>query len=409
MVICLQEQFNNSVSDEFRCAINNALNLADKNGYEIFLIGGIVRDLIMNNKIKDIDIAVQGDAVNFAILLKENLNCEILNVQENLRTAKVKFLNGVVIDFASTREEKYSESGKLPVAYNFGCKLENDVKRRDFTINTLALKLTGDNKFSLVDYFDGYSDIKNKKIRILHQESFIDDPSRIIRALKFKERFDFELEEDTAILMQEYLSKINDKMPLERVKSEIRQYFEIQKVGLYSRLIESGAYKLISDNPFSNLDESKFIDLYGYNLFNKNDKWFIYILLLVVNSDYAIKRLNLTSFEKKVIKEVRALLKKKEKHFKGKYAIYNSFNKLSDFSLCAYYVMSDNHAVTKFLDALKEIRVMLTGRDLIDLGLVPSPYFNKIFDKVLREKLEGKLVTKEDELAFVKRFIKKGE
>ena len=234
MVISLQEQFNSSVSDEFRNSINDASILADKFGYEIFLIGGIVRDLIMNNNIKDIDIAVQGDAVNFAIFLKENLNCEILNIQENLKTAKVKFLNGVVIDFASTREEKYSESGKLPIAYNFGCKLENDVKRRDFTINTLALKLTGEGKFSLVDYFDGYSDIQNKKIRILHNKSFVDDPSRIIRALKFKERFDFELEAETASLMQEYLSNINDKMPLERVKSEIRQYL------FFSDLYQSG-------------------------------------------------------------------------------------------------------------------------------------------------------------------------
>ena len=74
MVISLQEQFNSSVSDEFRNSINDASILADKFGYEIFLIGGIVRDLIMNNNIKDIDIAVQGDAVNFAIFLKENLN-----------------------------------------------------------------------------------------------------------------------------------------------------------------------------------------------------------------------------------------------------------------------------------------------------------------------------------------------
>ncbi len=409
MVICLIEEFNNSVSEEFRSAVNDALVFADENNFDIFLIGGIVRDLIMNNKIKDIDIAVQGDAVEFAKLLQEKKNCKILNIQENLRTAKVEFSQGVVIDFASTREEKYSESGKLPVAYNFGCKLEDDVKRRDFTINTLALKLSGENKFSLVDYFDGYSDIQNKKIRILHVKSFIDDPSRIIRALKFKERFDFELDDETSSLMQEYLQNINDKMPLERVKSEIRQYFEVNKDGLYSRLIESGAYKLISDNPYMNLDETKFESLYSYNLFDKRDKWFLYILLLIANSDYATKRLNLTAFDKRVIKEVRELLKKKEKNFKGKYAIYNTFNKLSDFAICAYYVISDNPAVTKFLDALREIKVILTGRDLIELGIVPSPRFNKIFDKVLKEKLNGKLVTKEDEIAFVKKYIKKGE
>ncbi len=409
MRISLSENFNNSLSDEFRCAIDEAARIAEKKGYEIFLIGGIVRDLIMENPIKDIDIAVQGDAVRFAEVLDLETDCEILNIQENLRTAKVKFSNGVEIDFASTREEKYSESGRLPIAYNFGCDLECDIKRRDFTINTLALKLTGDEKYLLFDYCNGYEDIQNKKIRILHEKSFIDDPSRIIRALKFKERFDFELEENSAVLMQNYLQKVNEKMPLERVKSEFRQYFQIEKEGLYERLIQSNAYKLISDKPIISIDESKFVGLYSYDLFNKEDKWFIYVLLLIVNSDYALKRLNLTAFEKNVIKEVRELLKKSQKNFEGRYAIYNSFNKLSGLTLCVYYIISDNPAVTKFLEALRDIRVLISGKDLIDLGLIPSSYFNKIFDKVLKEKLEGKLVTKEDEIAFVKQFIKKGE
>ena len=95
--------------------------------------------------------------------------------------------------------------------------------------------------------------------------------------------------------------------------------------------------------------------------------------------------------------------------FEGKYAIYNSFNKLSGIALCVYYMISDNPAVTKFLEALRDIRVLISGRDLIDLGLIPSAYFNKIFDKILKEKLEGRLGTKEEELAFVKQFIKKGE
>lgn len=409
MSILLSEKFNNLLSNEFRCAITEAATIAEKRGYEIFLIGGIVRDLIMGNPIKDIDIAVQGDAVRFAEILDSEIDCEILNLQEKLRTAKVKFSNGVEIDFASTREEKYSESGRLPIAYNFGCDLQSDVKRRDFSINTLALKLTGEEKFSLVDYCGGYQDIQNKKIRVLHDKSFIDDPSRIIRALKFKERFDFELEENTSILMQDYLQRINDKMPLERVKSEFRQYFQIKKEGLYERLIQSQAYKLISDKPIVTVDETKFARLYSYDLFNADDKWFIYVLLLIVNSDYALKRLNLTAFEKNAIKEIRELLKKSDKSFEGKYAIYNCFNKLSGIALCVYYIISDNPAVTKFLEALRDIRVLISGKDLIDLGLIPSSYFNKIFDKILKEKLEGKLVTKEDEIAFVKQFIKKGE
>lgn len=407
MVICLKEKFDALISENFANAILCASTAADEICVDIFLIGGIVRDLIMNNSIKDIDIAVEGDALQLGNFLEEKFGCEVVSVQEKLRTSKVKFPNGVVIDFASTREERYTESGVLPVAFNFGCELEKDVKRRDFTINTLALKLSGENKFSLVDYFNGYDDIQNGQIKILHEKSFVDDPSRIIRALKFKERFDFKLEEITSSLMQEYLNNINDNMPLERVKGELRQYFEIKKDGLYSRFIESGAYKLISNNPIMEIDEDRFKSLYEYNLFDEKEKWFIYVMLLVLNSDYAVERLNMTSFEKKVLKEVRELMKKNP--VKDKVSVYNLFKNLTDISICVYYVVTGSSLVELFLGALRDIKVLITGNDLINLGFLPSPYFNKLFDAVLKEKLDGKLKTKEEEIGFLKKYIKEEE
>ena len=407
MVICLKEKFDALISENFANAILCASTAADEICVDIFLIGGIVRDLIMNNSIKDVDIAVEGDAVQLGNFLEEKFGCEVVSVQENLRTSKVKFPNGVVIDFASTREEKYIESGVLPIAFNFGCGLEKDVKRRDFTINTLALKLNGKNKFSLVDYYNGYDDIQNGQIKILHEKSFIDDPSRIIRALKFKERFDFKLEEITASLIQEYLHNINDKMPLERVKGELRQYFEIKKDGLYSCFIESGAYRLISNNPIMKIDENRFKSLYEYNLFDEKEKWFIYVMLLVLNSDYAVERLNMTAFEKKVLKEVRELMKKNP--VKDKVSVYNLFKNLTDISICVYYVVTGSSLVELFLGALRDIKVLITGNDLINLGFLPSPYFNKLFDAVLKEKLDGKLKTKEEEIGFLKKYIKEEE
>lgn len=398
MLISLKNEFNNAVCEACKVAIRKAFDLASKKNIKIYLIGGIVRDLILAKEIKDIDIAVQADAV---LLIKdfEAIGCEVLNVQENLRTIKVKFPNGVVIDFASTREEKYTQSGVLPIAYNFGCELEKDIKRRDFTINTLAM----DENYSLVDYCNGYEDIQTKKIRILHSNSFIDDPSRIIRALKFKERFDFELEENTAELMKNYLTQINDNMPLERIKSELRQYFEIEKPNLYSNLIKNGAYKLISDNPV----EKIYDDGLTACLYDIKEKWYIYIALLIVKSDYAIDRLNLTASEKKVIKEVRELLQTQVP--KTKIGIYNLFNNLMGLSVAVYYMISANPQVKEFLTSLKDVNVLISGKDLIELGFTPSPYFNELFELVLKEKLEGRLKTKEEEIGFVKQFIKKGE
>ncbi len=406
MAVLLDKEFNSAIGDIYKSAVETAINCAEKFGFKIFLIGGVTRDLILGNPIKDIDIAVEGDAVDFANVLEQEYNCKILNIQEKLRTAKVQFSDGGIIDFASTREEKYTDSGVLPQAYNFGCLLENDVKRRDFTINTLALKLTGEEKYSLIDYCGGYQDILNKKIRILHDKSFIDDPSRIIRALKFKVRFNFELEENTQNLMNDYLNNINDKMPLERIKNEFHQYFNIKKDNLYDLIISTKAYKLISDNPILHLDNERFKSLKEFDLFNENEIWFIYIAALVVNSDYAIKRLNITSSERKVITEVRELLKKDAK-VKDNFQIYKMFNKLNNLSIASYYIISGNPAVTKFLNALKDIQVLITGDDLKEIGFIPSPYFNKLFESILKEKLNGRLISKEEEINFVKKFLKK--
>ncbi len=406
MVVFLGNEFNLSANENYKLAVETAVNAAEKSDFKIFLIGGVVRDLILENKIKDIDIAVEGNAVDFSVILERDYNCKIINIQEKLKTAKVQFSNGSIIDFASTREEKYINSGVLPQGYNFGCSLENDVKRRDFTINTLALKLTGDNKFSLIDYCGGYQDILNKKIRILHDKSFIDDPSRIIRALKFKVRFNFELEQNTENLMKEYLNNINDKMPLERIKNELHQYFNIKKENLYDLIISTKAYKLISDKPILNFKEERLFSLKEFDLFNENEIWFIYITALIVNSDYAIKRLNITSSERKVITEVRELLNKDAK-VKDNFQIYKMFNKLNNLSIASYYVISGNPAVIKFLKALKDIEVLITGDDLKEIGFIPSPYFNKLFESILKEKLNGKLNSKEEEINFVKKFLKK--
>lgn len=398
MVISLKSEFDSLISADVKSAIMAASKVAENHNIKIYLIGGIVRDLILANDIKDVDISVEYDAIEYAKLLVEETECEIISTQENLRTAKVKFSNGIEIDFASTREEKYTKSGVLPVAYNFGCELSKDVKRRDFTINTLALSLTGKEKFSLVDYLGGYEDIQNKKIRIIHNNSFIDDPSRIIRALKFKVRFDFEIEEQTSILMQNYLNNVDMTMPLERIKGELKQYFSIQKKGIYEYLITTNAYKLIADNPIKKIDDNR--------IQFEDDLWFIYIALLLVNSNYD-ERLNLSASEKKVLLEVKEMLEMKLPV--SNIEVYNAYSNKNDISLRIYYLISQEKTLQRFLTALKQIKVLITGKELIELGFIPSPYFNELFEKVLKEKLDGNLQTKEDELEFVKQFIKKEE
>lgn len=405
-MINLINEYNLAICEKVKQTLSQIALIAEQHNINIFLIGGIVRDLILKNPIKDIDIAIETDAIKFGDILTENFNCEIIKIQENLHTIKVKFSNGVIIDFASTREEKYSNSGVLPIAYNFGCELEKDIKRRDFTINTLALKLTGNDKFTLIDYVQGYSDILNKKIRILHKNSFIDDPSRIIRALKFKIRLNFDIEDTTYLSMQEYLQNVNTEMPLTRIKNELKQYFSINKKGIYKYLIESKAYRLLSGNTPILLNENLINKLKKYDFLENLNFKHIYLLSLFINSDYEEPRYNLNSFEKNILKEVINLLNKSKKDFNTNEKIYSLLSDISEYSIVLYYAISENQAVEKFLTALKDINVLVTGKDLIEAGFIPSPFFNELFEKILKEKLNGKLKTKEEEIKFIKKFLK---
>ena len=457
MKLLSEKEYNAVMVSEYGNAVKAAKEAADALGYNIYIIGGAVRDIILSGgeKIKDIDITDEGDAVKLAEKLHNEFGYEIISRQEKLRTAKVKFDNNTVIDFASTRQERYEYEGALPIAYNFGCSLEDDIKRRDFTVNTLAIKLNGENEKYIYDFCSGYEDIKNKQIRILHDKSFKDDPSRIVRAVKFQTRFNFSAEQKTYSLMQEYLNGSQKsgggkfgrnpemarddgaenefaKIPLERVKNEFKDYFSINKPGLYKKIIDNNVYKLVSDNPLCEIDEQRIEEIKRFNLFSETEIWFIYFVHLIINSSYADGRLNLNGYENKVILQVRNLLNITEKHpcdailvennpeiskdnsikpdeYNDDIKIYNIFKEKEDFAIALYYIISGNSAVKRFCEKLKDIKVLINGNDLISLGYKPSAFFNVIFNKIIEKKIKGEIKTKEEEIKYVKEYKIKEE
>ena len=401
MVISLKDEFSSLIDENYKSVIRQIISVARQMNIKIYLIGGIVRDLILKTPIKDVDITVEGNAIDFCINLQNKFDCKIIAKQDNLKTAKVEFLPGIIIDFASTREEIYPKKGALPVIQNIGCNLKLDIKRRDFTINTLAIELCDEQKYLLVDYFDGYNDILNKKIRILHEKSFMDDPSRIIRALKFQMRLGFDIETSTKILMDEYLKNVDKAFPLERIKNELSQYFSINKSDIYNNLIQIKAYKLITDNPILNFNMKNYLRIKPY--INSQNYQFVYFAHLLINSDFENQRLNLSASEKKILFEVNELLKNHK--FNDNISIYNAYKNKQEYTPIIYYVITGDESVLKFYSELKDIKVLINGHDLINMGLKPSAYFNELFQKILEEKLNGNLQTKKEEIEFVKEII----
>jgi len=221
-----------------------------------YLVGGPVRDILLGRDVFDLDIMIQGDAIS---LVKDLYKQEVLSTKEDAkkpilfkkyRTAKLRFANEIcpgisVLDFASVRKENYSSIGAAPECELGG--FEEDLLRRDFSINAMAVSLHSENYETLYDLHSGRKDLEVGLIRILHEKSFHDDPARMIRAVRFMKRFGFSLEPETESLFKQAIEKkYLSFLPKKRAYSELAKvlaepdsqtvFFELQSCGALEQI-----------------------------------------------------------------------------------------------------------------------------------------------------------------------------
>lgn len=362
----------------------NIIGLKDKN---LYYIGGIVRDEILGTKSFDIDLTYDGDAIEYAKTIPD---AKIIQINEPFGTVKIK-LNEKEIDIASTRSEIYPQKGHLPVINKIGCSLREDIMRRDFTINAMAKStLTGE----IIDYTSGMDDIKNKKLKVLYDESFIDDPTRIIRALKFSVRFNFELDSHTKNLQNDYLANVNYDMSYKRLQKELKETFDLNIWNAFEKFINENIYKLISSQEFK-LPEYDFSKLISQ--FQPENIWIIYVGLI-----NGIEKLPLTKGEKRI---VDSFLRIKNYKFKDDHEIYNIFKNIPIESVIMYSTI-DNKIAEKYLYELKDLKPEITGKELTKMGITPGIKYQQFFDLVIREKINKKNFSKSDEINLAKEFFK---
>lgn len=405
----------------------NIININDTSN-KLFYIGGVVRDELLDKQSIDIDITYVGNAIEYCSKFGE-----VIQINPDFGTVRVKIpssphreiadfvpstgsghnvseeLNNVIVDFASTRSETYPKKGHLPVVEKIGCSLKEDVLRRDFTINALAKSITTG---EIVDYVGGLKDLENKKLRVLHDNSFIDDPTRIIRGLKFAMRFNFELEEHTKKLQDEYLKNINYDMSYKRIKKELIETFnaplsnitkEYKKQRTFEKFINEKIYKLVTPNdieiPSINIEEliEKYcldIDCHVANT-PRNDEhiWLIYVGVLK-----DLSRLPLTKIEQKILDDVPQNI------LNSDFELYKTFENAKIETILLYAILKDQKGAKHYLDNLRNIKISINGKDLQNLGISPSPQYQEIFDEVLKAKLQNPKMTKEDELKIAKSY-----
>ena len=251
----------------------------------LYYIGGVVRDGILGVPSFDTDYCYEGNAIEFA----KNQGLNIIKENPAFGTVRVLY-EGKEIDIASTRCETYPRKGHLPQVEKIGCPLAEDVKRRDFTINAIAKRTTDG---EIIDFTGGVKDIEAKKLRVLHDKSFIDDPTRIVRGLKFAVRFGFELDEKTKELQEEYLCNINYDMSYHRLKKELVETFSLNRQEALDRFITQGIYKLLSPDCKSVEIHTNIESLIEEN--PVNTVWIVYMGL------FNLENLELTRAEKKIL------------------------------------------------------------------------------------------------------------
>jgi tRNA nucleotidyltransferase (CCA-adding enzyme) len=194
----LSSLIENNLPRELAVVTKRLVNLAVRRKQKLYLVGGVVRDLLLGIPNLDLDFVVEGDAIELAKGLAQSTNGK-LTTHPMFNTAKIG-LGKQSIDIAMARTETYAKPGALPIVKSG--TLKTDLFRRDFTINTMAINLSPTKYGELVDLYGGMDDLKNKLIRVLHEKSFIDDATRIWRAIRYEQRLGFKIEPETLKLLK---------------------------------------------------------------------------------------------------------------------------------------------------------------------------------------------------------------
>jgi len=399
--------------------------VADRSEVTVFAVGGFVRDLLLNIPNKDIDIVVEGDGILFASNLAEEFDGKVKS-HEKFGTSVVIFPDGYRIDVAMAREEYYEYPAALPTVKQ--SSINSDLYRRDFTINSLAVKLNGEGAFCLMDFFNGERDLKNKEIHVLHDLSFIDDPCRLFRAIKFEQRFSFGISKQTEELMKVAIKKgLVGSLSGTRLLNEITLILkEKHPLKYILRMKEFDLLKFISSQII--LDSAD-LEALGkietvlswaetISLPEKPEVWYVYLLAMVYSLDeesfmQTIEKLQMQAKLKKSLIIDRGACKKgldflaEDKDW-GPEVVYNFFSACSIEALIYFLAVdstdrANQYANIYFTQYCGQAELSLTGDDLLEMGLKPGPIFQSVFKALREAHVKGAVETRDDEVGWVKK------
>ena len=423
----LMREYIKKLPQELQDAITSIEAISHRRAMPAHLVGGIVRDMMLGADNFDLDIVVEGDAIEFAGEFASKSGAKLIT-HKRFGTATAVIKHGEKIDFATSRKETYPYPAELPLVSQGD--LQDDLARRDFSINAMAFALSKEQFGALIDRFNGARDLKTGKIRVLHDVSFLDDPTRMLRAIRFEQRYGFTIEPHTqALLIDAVKAGMLEKVEPQRLRDELMLILkETDPVKPIRRIHELLGFNFIdrgfvvSRKTYASLESvKKHIGWFKKTHIARRrlDAWVIYLITLLdsARNDRVRKICGRFAFHKGDKKRVldykkinhAYILKLSRKKIKAS-QLFKLLEPLSYEVIIAlkakYKDRNLQHNIESFLTHYSGTRIHVNGDDLRQLGLTPGPGYQNIFAKVLNAKLDGALMSREEELAFIKGMSK---
>ena len=398
--------------------------------FKAFLVGGSVRDLFLRRENLDLDIVLEGDGIAFARRYGQ-IHPEVkVRTHQKFNTAKLLFPSGLSLDVATARLEYYDSPAALPVVELSSLKL--DLYRRDFTINTLAVTLNPGGYGQLLDFFDGLRDIKEKAVRVMHNLSFVEDPTRVFRAVRFEQRFGFRIGKLTEGLIKN-ANKIEafKKLSGRRLFGEFRQMLEEERaVDCLRRLRDLKLlYVFHPELKLEPKDEELLEDLEEALAWHRLSfldhplsQWLVYYLglsdsleeeeRLALGGRLSIslrQRQEMEAQRRQALMALNRLQRKKPKASEIYFWLHPLDPEYLLFIMAKASRQWAKRAVSQYMLSLSRVRPALGGEDLKAMGFSPGPLFKRILDRLQAARLDGEVITREQEEQLVAQEFSPGE
>jgi len=400
--------------------------VAGERGQRAHVVGGFVRDMILGRRNLDIDVVVEGDGVAFAEQAAARLGARV-KVHRRFGTAIIVLSRDLHIDVASSRSEYYARPGALPTVEL--STLRQDLLRRDFTINAMAACIDPECFGVIADPFGGLADVEHGVVRVLHSLSFVDDPTRVLRAARFEERYGFAMDASTEELARQAIQmQVLEEVSGARLREELIDIVdEAEPTAVFERLAGLGALESLLPDGVSrqtalhvlNAAEESLAAMEGRTLRPMRRR----VLLVAAMAGWATRAsadrwLRHFRFGREYSEVALALAVRGPAVLRGlrdrrgmrDSRLYRLIEPLPLEAVAVLWAVSDELGrvrIEHYFDDLAQVRMEVNGRDLLAFGYEPSEQFAAILARALDDRLDGRVVGREAELANLRRHAQR--